>query len=325
MLIAVLFVFLQGSLAPVPSLLFDLPEAGAADSAQPGLVALLIPGDMEGAESDGTLVYFDDARYVMSDRVSLDEFSSRLGERAIETKCGVLTLLSDRRVPAGDIMKIMSLAEPTSKMSKSDENQNAVVYILDSKDDIIRKFKRAVTDSDASVKFSEEKLGISNLITIYSAVTGKTVAEIEKEFDGKGYGDFKLAVGEAVVEELRPIRENYERLIKDKAELERLYKEGAAKAVEALRGKGVQDVIVTMGSKGSMVYHNGQPTFVPSKKVNAIDTTAAGDTYCGGLCVALSEGKDIIEAAQFATASSALTVQKRGAQDSIPYRKDVIL
>ena len=110
LLIAVLFVFLQGSLAPVPSLLFDLPEAGAADSAQPGLVALLLPGDIEGAESDGTLVYFDDARYVMSDRASLDEFSNRLGERAIETKCGVLTLLSDRRVPAGDIMKIMSLA-----------------------------------------------------------------------------------------------------------------------------------------------------------------------------------------------------------------------
>ena len=101
--------------------------------------------------------------------------------------------------------------------------------------------------------------------------------------------------------------------------------EGAAKAVKALQSKGTKDVIVTMGSKGSMVYHEGQATFVPSKKVNAVDTTAAGDTYCGGLCVALSEGKNIIEAAQFATASSALTVQKRGAQDSIPYRKDVIL
>ena len=100
---------------------------------------------------------------------------------------------------------------------------------------------------------------------------------------------------------------------------------GAAKAVEALQSKGTKDVIVTMGSKGSMVYHEGQATFVPSRKVNAVDTTAAGDTYCGGLCVALSEGKDIIAAAEFATASSALTVQKRGAQDSIPYRKDIIL
>jgi biopolymer transport protein ExbD len=110
-LLTVLFVFLQGALAPVPSLLFDLPEAGAADSARSGLVALLIPGDIEGAEADGTLLYFDDARYVMSDTVSLDEFSSRLGERAIETKCGVLTLLADRRVSAGDVMKVMSLAK----------------------------------------------------------------------------------------------------------------------------------------------------------------------------------------------------------------------
>ena len=99
--------------------------------------------------------------------------------------------------------------------------------------------------------------------------------------------------------------------------------EGAAKAVEALRDKGVKNVIVTMGSKGSMVYHEGKATFVPSQKVNAVDTTAAGDTYCGGLCVALSEGKDIIEAARFATAASALTVQKQGAQESIPYRKDI--
>ena len=111
MLIAVLFVLLQGALAPVPSLLFDLPEAGAADSAQPGLVALLIPGDVEGAETEGTLVYFDDARYVLSDQTSLDEFSNRLGDRAVETKCGVLTLLSDRRVPAGDVMKVMALAK----------------------------------------------------------------------------------------------------------------------------------------------------------------------------------------------------------------------
>jgi len=101
--------------------------------------------------------------------------------------------------------------------------------------------------------------------------------------------------------------------------------EGAAKAVKALQSKGTKEVIVTMGSKGSMVYHEGKATFVPSRKVNAVDTTAAGDTYCGGLCVALSEGKDIIAAAEFATASSALTVQKRGAQDSIPYRKDIIL
>ena len=111
LLIAVFFLILQSVMAPVPSRLFDLPEAGAADSVKPGLVALLIPGDIEGAETDGTLVYFDDARYVLSDPVSLEELSNRLGERAVETKSGVLTLLSDRRVPAGDVMKVMALAK----------------------------------------------------------------------------------------------------------------------------------------------------------------------------------------------------------------------
>ena len=87
-------------------------------------------------------------------------------------------------------MKIMSLAEPTKKMSKSDENANAVVYILDDRDTIIRKFKRAVTDSDTVVKYAEGKDGINNLMSIYSCFTGKTLDEIEREFEGKGYGDF---------------------------------------------------------------------------------------------------------------------------------------
>ena len=134
-------------------------------------------------------------------------------------------------VPEGymstDTMKIMSLAEPTAKMSKSDPNQNAVVYILDSKDDIIRKFKRAVTDSDTEVRYSEDKPGISNLMTIYKAFTGKSFEEIEKEFSGKGYGDFKLAVGEATADGLAPVRDEFDRLIKDKAHLEAVMKAGA--------------------------------------------------------------------------------------------------
>ena len=125
--------------------------------------------------------------------------------------------------------KIMSLAEPTKKMSKSDENANAVVYILDDKDTVIRKFKRAVTDSDTEIKYAEGKDGINNLMTIYSCFTGKEFDEIEREFAGKGYGDFKKAVGEAVVEELRPVRERYEILMKDQAYL----KEVAAKGAES--------------------------------------------------------------------------------------------
>ena len=137
-------------------------------------------------------------------------------------------------VPEGyiptDTMKIMSLAEPTAKMSKSDPNQNAVVYILDSKDDVMRKFKKAVTDSDASVRFSEDKPGVSNLITIYRAFTGKTVEEVEREFDGKGYGDFKAAVGEVTADGLAPVREEFARLMADKAHLEQVMKAGADEA-----------------------------------------------------------------------------------------------
>ena len=126
--------------------------------------------------------------------------------------------------------RVMSLQDPEKKMSKSDENINSFVAILDDRDTIIRKFKRAVTDSEACVKYSESKPGVSNLITIYSAVTGKTIPEIEREFDGKGYGDFKLAVGEAVADELSPIKENYEKIISDKAELERIFRDGDLRA-----------------------------------------------------------------------------------------------
>ncbi len=101
--------------------------------------------------------------------------------------------------------------------------------------------------------------------------------------------------------------------------------ESAAKAAAAMRAKGVGKLIVTMGSKGSLICDGGEPVFVPARKVKAVDTTAAGDTFCGALCVALAEGKALREAAEFATAASALTVQKMGAQDSIPFRKDINL
>ena len=127
-------------------------------------------------------------------------------------------------------MKIMSLAEPTKKMSKSDENPNAIVYILDDKDTIIRKFKRAVTDSDTCVRYAEGKDGINNLMTIYSCFTGKDFAEIEREFDGKGYGDFKLAVGEVCADALAPVQMRFKELASDKALLEAQMKKGAEEA-----------------------------------------------------------------------------------------------
>ena len=142
-------------------------------------------------------------------------------------------------VPEGYIpqtgMKIMSLAEPTAKMSKSAPNPNAIVYILDSKDDILRKFKRAVTDSGCEVRAGEGKDGINNLMTIYRCFTGKTDAEIESEFAGRGYGDFKQAVGAACADALAPVREEYARLIADKAYLESVMKEGAEAAAYCAR------------------------------------------------------------------------------------------
>ena len=128
--------------------------------------------------------------------------------------------------------KVMSLQDPTKKMSKSDENPNACILILDDKDTVIRKFKRAVTDSEAEVCYREGKDGINNLMTIYSSVTGRNFAEIESEFTGKGYGDFKIAVGEAVADCLEPVRTEFARLSADKAYLKKCYTEGAEKALK---------------------------------------------------------------------------------------------
>ena len=127
--------------------------------------------------------------------------------------------------------RVMSLQDPTRKMSKSDENPNAWVAILEKPEDIMRKFRRCVTDSDTRVCFAEGKDGINNLMGIYAAVTGKTLSEITEEFEGRGYGDFKTAVGEAVVETLRPIRETYDDLMNNKDYLLDCYAKGGEAAL----------------------------------------------------------------------------------------------
>ncbi len=126
--------------------------------------------------------------------------------------------------------RIMSLQEPTKKMSKSDENENASIFLLDDTDTIIRKFKRAVTDSDNEIRHSKDKPGISNLIEVYGITSGKSIADIEKEFEGKGYGDFKIAVGESVAAMLKPIQDKYVELSKDKAYIDSIIKNNAEKA-----------------------------------------------------------------------------------------------
>ncbi len=132
--------------------------------------------------------------------------------------------------------RIMSLADPAKKMSKSDENPNAFVTMSDDRDTVIRKFKRAVTDSGNEVRYApDEKAGVSNLMVIYHAFTGKSLAEVESEFSGKGYGDFKVAVGEAVADALAPIQAEKARLLADKAYLQSVMKSGAETAFRMAR------------------------------------------------------------------------------------------
>ena len=131
--------------------------------------------------------------------------------------------------------RIMSLADPSKKMSKSDENENAVVRILDDRDAIIRKFKRAVTDSGSEIKRGEGKEGISNLMSIYSSFTGKSDDEITKEFEGRGYGEFKQAVGEVCADALTPVQSEFNKLMSDKGYLEDVMAKGAWEAKQNAR------------------------------------------------------------------------------------------
>lgn len=126
--------------------------------------------------------------------------------------------------------RIMSLQDPTRKMSKSDENPNASVYLMDDKDTIMRKFKRAVTDSEANMAYRDEQPGLKNLIDIYATCTGVTPEAVVNEFAGRGYGDFKMAVGEAVSAVLSPVQEEFHRLEKEKAYVDGIIKNNAEKA-----------------------------------------------------------------------------------------------
>ena len=140
-------------------------------------------------------------------------------------------------IPAGytktDGARIMGLQNPEAKMSKSSSNPNDVIFLDDEPEVIMKKFKKAVTDSEGIVKYNPEtKPGISNLIEIYSVVTGKTKENVEKEFEGQGYGTFKQAVGQAVVDKLAPIQAKYKELIENPEYLESIYKKGAEKAAK---------------------------------------------------------------------------------------------
>lgn len=142
--------------------------------------------------------------------------------------------------------RVMSLQDPTAKMSKSDDNVNAYVAMTDDADTILRKFKRAVTDSEARVYRSPEKPGVNNLMTIYGIMTGKSDSEIETEFDGRGYGDFKEAVAQNVIDKLGPIQAEYNRILADKATLQATLAEGAQRA-QAIARKTLAKVYKKVG------------------------------------------------------------------------------
>lgn len=195
---------------------FKDKSAKHADNINAGLFTypVLMAADILLYQADKVPVGADQKQHIELTRDIAERFNGRYGNVF--------------KVPEGFIPKngarVMSLQDPSKKMSKSDENVNGCVHLLDTPETIMRKFKRATTDSEACVRYAEGKDGINNLMSIYSAVTGLTYEQIEKDFDGKGYGDFKTAVGEAVVEHLRPIQERYNQLIKDKAYLEECYR-----------------------------------------------------------------------------------------------------
>lgn len=143
--------------------------------------------------------------------------------------------------------KINSLQDPTKKMSKSDENVNGFVSMADDRDTVLRKFKRAVTDSDTEIRYDpENKPGVSNLLSIYAAFAGKTVEESEKEFAGQGYGVLKTAVGETVADALAPIQAEQKRLLADKSYLNEVFRSGSVRAYRAAN-KTLQKVYRKIG------------------------------------------------------------------------------
>lgn len=206
---------------------FKDKSAKHADNINMGLMdyPVLMAADILLYLADYVPVGADQTQHVEIARDIAIRFNNRYGETF--------------RVPQALIVKqgakIMSLQEPAKKMSKSDENINASVYLSDDKDTVIRKFKRAVTDSDNRIIASEEKPGVTNLLTIYCAFRGCTLEEAQKEFEGKGYGDFKLAVGETVADAIAPVQAEQKRLLADKAYLNGVLKEGAERAFRTAR------------------------------------------------------------------------------------------
>lgn len=182
---------------------------------------VLMAADILAYNAHGIPVGIDQKQHVELARNIAQRFNANYGETFV---------LPEPFIPKVGA-KIMSLQEPTKKMSKSDENVNSFILLSDDKDTIMRKFKRAVTDSDGVVKYDvENKPGVSNLMGIYKVFTNKSFEEIEKEFEGVGYGVLKEAVATSVIETLEPLQNEYNRILSDKTYIESVMKDGAEKA-----------------------------------------------------------------------------------------------
>ncbi len=176
------------------------------------------------------LLYKADLVPVGTDQKQHVELTRDIAQRFNGIYGDVFTVPEPYIAPPSAGSKIKSLQDPTAKMSKSDPNPNGCIFMLDPPEVVVKKIKRAVTDSEAEVAYREGKDGINNLLTIYAAVTGKTVEQAANEFSDSGYGDFKAAVGEATAERLRPFQEKYRELMNNKDYLEAVYRSGAERA-----------------------------------------------------------------------------------------------
>ncbi len=201
---------------------FKEKSAKHADNINAGLFTypVLMAADILLYQTDFVPVGKDQKQHLEITRDIAERFNSIYGD--------VFTIPEPYIGKAG--AKIMSLQDPSKKMSKSDENINGSIYLMDDPDTIARKCKRAVTDSGSEVRYSEQKPGVSNLLEIYSGCLGKSMEEAEKDFAGKGYGDFKTGVAEAVISVLKPLQEEYNRLQKEKDYIDSLIKENDEKA-----------------------------------------------------------------------------------------------
>lgn len=174
------------------------------------------------------LLYHTDLVPVGKDQMQHIEIARDIAERFNGIYGDIFTIPEGYLPKAG--AKIMSLADPAKKMSKSDDNVNATIFLTDTPDMIMKKFKKAVTDSESLVKYSEEKPGVMNLMNILSAITGESFDSIEKRFDGRGYGDFKKEVAETVIEYLRPMQDKYNDYLNHEDYLMQICRDGAIKA-----------------------------------------------------------------------------------------------